>query len=346
MAQGSKKLVVKPPFSEMLAALSNVQGFEEFISHTSTRGKEEQQMNTEIKAIFEANKPQHPLLQIVSQGKNEPEAYFKVNESTKALIESRYISSSLLKQQQKCNCARNCENQFRRLTRFLPSNEATIALVIDSPTRSAPTQEDRKAVEAHLSKFEFHASRFERSFGPVVLFDRYRADDEEALFERIGQTGMIVRITRSAVYFDARMPNPTRKITDCLSEKQDARANHPRELIRVYYFLLDCPIPVFHSTNFQEIHNKLDPNEIAVVCAVADAGSGGLVEDKIVLFKEVQFNHFDVTNIHVGSYSGSRAIGRLDRCQVLITQTGEMIESRSLGLPPGMRYNLNLSKTK
>jgi hypothetical protein len=273
-------LALEAPYGEMLSSLSAVDGHTQFVEWLRSRTLNDLAWRAELKALYEINKPQHPLTRICSHEAGEPEAIFRVVDGEyTGIVECAFVKYLFDTHHEKERCEHICENLFGRVQHHLRSPSDSIVVVVRS-FRIPPTPEEAEVVFRTLAQGVPSNTLIQSGFGWFGHFSRTVSTD--ALSAQIGEHGLALIICKGGFIAGAKNVEVRSKIERLVSQKRRQHRAKYESVFKVFYFLVDCPPPVLARIDTGPLLKRLRPHEILVLCAVGSA-SGSSRECKVVL---------------------------------------------------------------
>jgi hypothetical protein len=106
-------MTLTSPFNEMLADLSDVDGYAAFCDHIRQATKLSLSWKAEVKGLFEIHKSPHPLIRITAQQDGEPDGHF-LNGNGAGIFEAAFIAYLFDANQDKQKSLNRMKAEIRR----------------------------------------------------------------------------------------------------------------------------------------------------------------------------------------------------------------------------------------
>jgi hypothetical protein len=265
----------------MLFSLADVEGYHEYLEWLSSRIYIDITWRAEVKALFEVNKPMHPLTQISSQQNSEPEGFFRMPDGESlGLVECAFVKYSFDVHHQKKACENACKNLFAKAQQYLHSGDDVLVVLVNS-FKTPPSIEDAAKVFGALQTKVTSNRLYEARFGSYGYFER--APIAQELAREMSEDGLALVISKGGFISGGSNSDIRRKILRMLSEKRKQHKTKYSSVYKVLYFIVDCPPSVLSRWKDNELRSELKQNELLVCCATGASG-GVNTESKIVLF--------------------------------------------------------------
>jgi hypothetical protein len=263
----------------MLSSLSSVEGYYEYLQWLSSRACTDIAWRAEAKALFEMNKPRHPLSQICSQQKGEPEGIFRMPDGKSlGLVECALVKYLFEAHHKKKACENTCKNLFGKAKQYLRSADNVLVLLVNS-FKAPPSYDDATQIFSTLQTKGITNRFYKARFGLYGYFERAPIAKELAC--EMSEDSLVFMVEKSGFISGASNSNIGCKISRILSEKRKQHKAKHSGVYKVFYFLIDCPPSVLLRLRINELHIELKPDEHMVCCATGVSG-GINIESKLV----------------------------------------------------------------
>ena len=294
-------LQMEQPYADMLSSLSSVAGFDEFVHWLEPRRHVDLDWRAEIKALFEINKPKHPLIRICSHEESEPEAFFRMPASeTLALLECAFVRYKFDSNQEKRTCENICKMLFAPAQTQLQSAEDSVVVLVRS-FRTPPTAQDAEAVLRALKEGVPPNRLLEVGFGFFGYFER--GGGGEAISEQFDEDALSVTVYKRGFVIGGANTDISAKIEALVKNKRRQHRAKYGEFFKVFYFLVDCPPPKLARLDLDHLARQVKSNEMLVGCAVGVI-AGSFVEAKRIVPPAAP-EALDLTNRFFGAATAS-----------------------------------------
>ena len=271
----------------MLKSLSTVKGYDAFIEYVSKRMSDHTDCLAEIKGLFEINKSHHPLIEICSQNKSEPEGIFRMNDM-KGLIEVahvKYIFTASHEIKKLTNKLKNTLMPFNNLLLGKYKDYVISIIVISSDFR--PTEEELGECKKTIVDFIKNGDDrliVQYKFGLLVIspFDNNLSiNPDPEIICKLKSAGLITQAPNVDI---------NKKIKQLIKDKKRQHKAKYLDSIKIYYFVVNSPMHHLQFVDPLELTPFIKGKEILIVTTFS--GPAKL----IVYGNDININEFDFSN--------------------------------------------------
>lgn len=286
------------PYREMLQFLNGVKGYDEFVKFIGDRIRKNDDWKAEVCALYEINKPKHPLIEICSQNFQTPEGIFKLGDEM-GIIEASKIGYLFDTSHEKRKIINRIENCFKPISGLLVGQYSAhnIRIEVDNIDVIIPNTELENGKESvvELLKARKKPILVTTGFGRIAVVAGDNIDvTDHGLDLLIGIT------VKGGIVTQAYNADLNKKIPRVLKTKRDQHRTKYGDYLKLYYFLVDCPAPRLLEVDLNKIFRQLDDSEMVYMGAVFARYQDGrtrLMRSGIIISgKGVDPNHFDFSN--------------------------------------------------
>jgi len=296
-------------YNKMLERLSSIDGYDSFVTNIQQATENRNDFRAEVKALFEVNKPQHPLIKISSAEHKEPEGHFTILETNQnGIVESAFLRDYVTNDDA-VKFANNLEQRLGKVvTGALSDNPESLIEIGLLSFLAQPSDRSYKEIKSIIHAFfnesaEIHLNQ--NIDGLVVLHcskDKTSAEsignDFECLFRPHLYNG------RLSLSFNFQEYDFDQKIKSVIKAKRNQWKEYYRDgkTMVIIYILTDSSPRYINETNLSALVDGRK-NEVIVLCAewVQSDGNGNTIRREI---KKTIPPNLDFTNDYLESFSG------------------------------------------
>ena len=284
---------------EILNSLKKINGFIEFEKFLGDRIKVSDDWKAEVKALYEINKPTHPLIEICSQGESEPEGKFILN-NVDGIVEVahiKYLFDANHEKNKLINRINNCFGPFCKqlVNKYRDYVIKCMVLSVDKQ----PSDVDLRNIKDQITLLITRSGDNSLNFMPWGVVGFFK----EGQFPKINDfdnPDLILVYKSAGCIVGGQNVDLNQKILRKIDEKRKQHSQKYSTYLKVFYFLVDSPPTVLDQIDDNRVGCKLSENEIVVVCSVWYE-NGNYHEIKKIYGDKKQL--FDFSNIFYQSSS-------------------------------------------
>lgn len=301
----NERIFVGARHFEMLEALRVVPGCDDFITSLRPKLKTDRGWRAEVMALYEINKPTHPLKQISSSNHGGAEGIFTY-QGRDALLEVASVSYfRVFSKDERSVCEQSFNNTVGAIRRHLTTETQGVWCFIESAD-SRGSKEDRIAIYERLADCPGDEWTLERSWGTIY----YTPDQTKVGWyparERFGVDRLGILYTRDGFQTMDESPDYTARVLGVLKRKQKQHSDKTVAL-KLYYFLLEVGIDFDDVLDVSQVTPKLKPDEGLVLAALQSAGSL-MVTRKVIYPVELELDLSNSIYPHAANSNEARAL--------------------------------------
>jgi hypothetical protein len=296
-------------YNQMLERLSAIDGYDSFLTKIQESRENRNDFRAEVKALFEVNKPHHPLFKISSAEHKEPEGHFTILETNQnGIVESAFLRDYVTND----NAGKFANNLEQRLgnvmTGVLSDNPESLIEIGLLSFLAQPSARCYKEIKTIIHEFFNNSTEnhiHHNMDGLVVLHcskDKTNAqsigNDFECLFRPHLYNG------RLSLSFNFREYDFDQKIKSVIKAKRNQWKEYYEDGITmvILYLLTDSTPRYVNEINLSALVDG-KKNEVIVLCAEWEEsdGNGGTIRREI---KKTLPPNLDFSNDYLESFSG------------------------------------------
>jgi hypothetical protein len=282
----------------MLQSLNGVKGYDEFVKFIGNRIRKNDDWKAEVCALYEINKPRHPLVEICSQESQTPEGIFELSGEV-GIIEVAKIGYLFTTHYEKKTKINRIANFFKPISnlfsgQYLGHNLRIEIDNIDEPISKAEMEKAKNAVTQLLKERRALPISITTDFGKISVREGESIDVTDTSMD------LLVGITKGGIVTQTYNADLNKKIARVLESKRAQHRAKYANYLKFYYFLVDCPPPRLLEVDLNRIFRQLDDREVVYLGAVFGSSQDGrtrLMRSGIIIpGKGLDPNQFDLSN--------------------------------------------------
>ncbi len=248
------------PFRNMLQSLEGIKGYDEYLSQfIVNRMRKDRDWEAEVCALFEINKPKHPLVEICSQEPSKPEGIFELSGKL-GIIEAAKIGYLFDTNDEYRTKINRIQNHFTPVLKFLRGeyDSHNVRIEVNSASDNIPDDELEQAKTAIIQEMKEEKTpplRIATPFGNISIM---RGESINITTQAELLIGMSNR--GRAVY--THNADLNKKVARILKIKRTQHKTTYRNHIKFYYFFVDCPPENLLGLDPMGLFKQLEDNEI------------------------------------------------------------------------------------
>ena len=275
-----EKQFIGQRYFEMLQALEPIPGYVDFVKSLKPRLRKDRGWRAEVLAMFEINKPQHPLKVICSSSTAGAEAIFLYHGKETMLEVATVRYGRFLEKDARAACESSFSNTVGSLRKYLTDWQQVLICIIDN-VAARGGKDDITSISQQMQGGLNNGWELKRPWGtalyspmPLGLYP---------LKDKYGHDKIIVQFSTGGMQTSYEPPNYTKKVLDALNRKRDQHRNKKFGL-KLYYFLVESGADMEQHLDLYQISQGLKPGEGLVLSSLQSVGTGHLMVTRKAIF--------------------------------------------------------------